>query len=144
MPGDGMCATAEHICHTHNCCRGQGGCGYEGQPTEQEYPGAQECRTWGSCATPINQSRITALGGFKGHSTWELARMRFEQKMNAAGIKFGPSPRPGAPDTYVPPYAGGGCGHKEAVEKEIAARTALHHAKNVKGAGCGGPGSCPE
>jgi hypothetical protein len=133
MPGNGSCATAEHVCHTHNCCRGQGGCGYEGTAIEQAYPGVQECRTWGSCATPINECRISTLGEFKGRSTWEVARMRFEDKMKLAGIAIGPSPSEGSSDTYVPSYVnqgGGLCGTLAEAKQEAQFRVALREKKN--------------
>lgn len=136
MPGDGKCATAEHICHTHNDCRGQGGCGYEGTPTEQWYPGGQQCNTWGSCATPINVSRISTLGANKGKSTWERAREVFEQRMKAAGREFAEAPFQGAPDDYVPKYviqpqvgSSGLCNTPEKAYEEIGYRARLRLAK---------------
>jgi hypothetical protein len=138
MPGDGECATAEHICHTHNNCRGQGGCGYEGEGMEQAYPGGQQCRTWGSCATPLNACRISTLGPFRGRSTWEIARLRFEQRMRAAGTPFGPAPREGAPDDYVPSYVvqqdvapPAACNTKEAVYAEIEQRARMRLKKSL-------------
>lgn len=106
MAGMGECATVSHVCHGDNQCRGQGGCGYSGFDTEQAVPGAQHCRYSGSCASPINESRVHSGGPFRGTSVWKRARKVFEQRMFEAGIPFGPSPGEGIPDDLVPPYEG--------------------------------------
>ncbi|MEV5571881.1 hypothetical protein AB0L06_17680 [Spirillospora sp. NPDC052269] len=104
MAGMGECATVFHVCHGANECRGQGGCGYSGFDTEQAIPGAQNCRWSGSCASPINVSRIHSAGPFRGTSVWKRARKVFEQRMYEAGIPFGPSPGEGIADDLVPSY----------------------------------------
>lgn len=113
MAGTGQCATAYHECHGSNDCRGQGGCGFLGSEYEQGKPGAQSCAQNGSCATPINVSRVSSAGSNKGQSVWKLARRLFEDRMYDAGVGFGPSPGEGIPDDEVPEYAkswfGKGC-----------------------------------
>lgn len=104
MAGMGQCATAQHVCHGDNECRGQGGCGYAGSAFEQSKPGAQSCSTNGSCASPINESRVFSAGPYKGKSVWKRARAIFEARMYDAGLPFGPSPGDGYPDDLVPPY----------------------------------------
>jgi hypothetical protein len=104
MAGMGQCATAFHVCHGANECRGQGGCGYTGPDAELARPGEQACRWNGSCASPVNVSRVFAGGPAKGKSVWKLARELFEARMYAAGIPFGPSPGEGYPDAVVPAY----------------------------------------
>jgi hypothetical protein len=103
MAGMGSCATVSHVCHGNNDCRGQGGCGYAGSDAEQGKPGEQECRQNGSCASPVNVSRVSSAGVNKGKSVWKLARALFEQRMYEAGVPFGPSPGEGYPDDLVPP-----------------------------------------
>jgi hypothetical protein len=103
MAGMGSCSTVFHACHGDNECRGQGGCGYAGSEYEQTKPGDQDCRYNGSCASPINVSRVSSAGPNKGKSVWRLARQIFEARMYAAGIPFGPSPGEGYPDDLVPP-----------------------------------------
>jgi hypothetical protein len=115
MAGMGECATVFHICHGANECRGQGGCGYTGSDAEQARPGAQSCRWNGSCASPINESRVHAAGPYRGTSVWKRARKLFEHRMFEAGIAFGPSPGEGYPDKKVPPYEG-----KRGVEEHTA------------------------
>jgi hypothetical protein len=113
MAGTGSCATAAHSCHGNNDCRGQGGCGYLGNDVEQARPGEQACKWHGSCASPINQGRVNTKGTNKGKSVWKLARTLFENRMNEAGIPFGPSPGEGVPDDLMPDYEdswlNGGC-----------------------------------
>ncbi|RNL86011.1 hypothetical protein [Halostreptopolyspora alba] len=104
LPGTGSCATVQHVCHGDNECRGQGGCGYLGREYEQTIPGEQACSQNGSCASPINESRVVSGGPFKGTGVWKLARKRFEQRMWQAGRPFHPSPGEGIPDDYVPLY----------------------------------------
>jgi hypothetical protein len=104
MAGMGQCATVSHVCHGSNNCRGQGGCGYAGSDVEQGKPGDQSCKWNGSCASPINESRISSAGPNKGKSVWRLARRIFEERMYAAQIPFGPSPGHGYPDGQVPGY----------------------------------------
>ncbi len=72
--GMGACATAEkHECHTHNKCKGQGGCG--------DYPGQNACKEQGECAVPL------------GKKAWAKARKSFEAEMKKAGKKVGPAPK---------------------------------------------------
>jgi hypothetical protein len=104
MAGMGKCATAQHVCHGDNDCRNQGGCGYSGSDLEQSKPGDQACRQNGSCASPINVSRVSSAGPNKGKSVWKLARQIFEARMYDAGVPFGPSPGAGIPDDFVPKY----------------------------------------
>jgi hypothetical protein len=104
MAGMGNCATAQHVCHGGNDCRGQGGCGYSGSEYEQTKPGDQSCSNNGSCASPINESRVFAAGPYKGKSVWKRARAIFEARMYDAGVEFGPSPGEGIPDAVVPAY----------------------------------------
>jgi hypothetical protein len=104
MAGMGECATVQHSCHGGNNCRGQGGCGYAGSEFEQMKPGDQSCANNGSCASPINVSRVSSAGPNKGRSVWKLARQIFETRMYDAGVQFGPSPGEGWPDDLVPDY----------------------------------------
>jgi hypothetical protein len=104
MAGMGACATVSHVCHGSNACRGQGGCGYAGVDVEQGKPGDQSCKWNGSCASPINVSRVSSAGPNKGKSVWKLARRIFEERMYDAGVPFGPSPGEGYPDDLVPSY----------------------------------------
>lgn len=108
MAGMGECATVSHTCHGNNSCRGQGGCGYLGTPNEQWLPGAQSCAANGSCASPINLSRVSSAGPNKGKSVWRQARRLFEERMYDAGVPFGPSPGEGWPDDLVPDYEADG------------------------------------
>jgi hypothetical protein len=110
MAGMGECATINHVCHGDGECRGQGGCGYAGSDYEQSKPGEQSCRQNGSCAVPINESRVFSAGPFKGKSVWHRARKLFEARMYDAGVPFGPAPHPGYPDALVPPYEAVGQG----------------------------------
>jgi len=104
MAGMGECATVQHVCHGSNQCRGQGGCGYSGTDYQQSLPGDQACNNNGSCAVPINESRVFASGPFKGKSVWKRARKIFEARMYEAGVPFGPAPGEGYPDDLVPQY----------------------------------------
>jgi hypothetical protein len=104
MAGMGECATVAHACHGDNNCRGQGGCGYAGSDLEQARPGDQMCKLNGSCASPINVSRVSSAGPNKGRSVWKLARELFEKRMYEARIPFGPAPGEGWPDDQVPSY----------------------------------------
>jgi hypothetical protein len=71
--GRGACATAKaHTCHTHNECRGQGGCGAT--------PGENSCKGKGECGVPMSAK------------TWKKARARFEELMAKEGKKVGPAP----------------------------------------------------
>ncbi len=99
----GECAIVQHACHVDNACRGQGGCGYAGSEYEQTKPGDQACKWNGSCASPINVSRVFSAGPYKGKSVWKRARAIFEARMYEAGLPFGPSPGSGYPDDLVPP-----------------------------------------
>ncbi|MDR6116606.1 MULTISPECIES: ferritin-like domain-containing protein [unclassified Sphingomonas] len=77
--GQGYCATAvDHTCHVQNQCAGQGGCGLYGTGEEMNKPGANECRSLGSCATPINAERFSTNGPNQGKSVWLRARAVFE------------------------------------------------------------------
>lgn len=77
--GQGYCATAvDHTCHVQNQCAGQGGCGLYGTGEEMNNPGANDCRSLGSCATPINAERFSTNGPNQGKSVWLRARAVFE------------------------------------------------------------------
>jgi hypothetical protein len=104
LAGMGDCATALHVCHGANECRGQGGCGYSGSDAEQAKPGDQTCAYNGSCASPVNESRVHAAGPYRGTSVWKRARMIFEHRMYESGVPFGPAPGEGYPDDLVPSY----------------------------------------
>lgn len=104
MAGMGECATVQHSCHGGGACHGQGGCGYEGSEYEQSIPGEQSCSQNGSCASPINESRVFSAGPYKGKSVWKRARAVFEARMYDAGLPFGPAPGEGYPDDLVPRY----------------------------------------
>jgi hypothetical protein len=119
LAGMGACATVFHVCHGANDCRGQGGCGYSGFDAEQAVPGAQECRHSGSCASPINVSRVHAAGPFRGTSVWKRARKVFEQRMYEAGVPFGPAPGEGFPDDVVPRYVKPRCVEPRCVEPPV-------------------------
>lgn len=78
--GQGYCATtADHTCHTQNDCANQGGCGLYGSGEEMNHPAKNECRSMGSCATPINAERFTTSGPNKGKSVWVRAREVFKE-----------------------------------------------------------------
>jgi hypothetical protein len=78
--GQGYCSTgADHTCHVQNSCRGQGGCGLYGTGDEMNNPGANDCQSLGSCATPINAERYSANGLNQGKSVWARARQVFAQ-----------------------------------------------------------------
>lgn len=95
--GQGYCSTAlaynygepgspsvqDHTCHVKNNCAGQGGCGLYGTDKEQDIPGANDCATLGSCATPINAERFSTAGPNRGKGVWLRARKVFEEKWNA-------------------------------------------------------------
>ncbi|MGP4014879.1 hypothetical protein [Saccharopolyspora sp. 5N708] len=104
MAGTGSCATVRHVCHGEGHCRGQGGCGYAGGDYEQFIPGAQACRFNGSCASPINVSRVFSAGPMKGKSVWKQARRIFEERMYEAKLAFGPPRGEGIPDDLLPRY----------------------------------------
>ena len=95
--GTGYCATEQHVCHTLNNCRGQGGCGLYGDAAEQCRPTANHCAFQGSCATPIQAERISTMGPNTGKSVWILARRLFEERMEKANRNVGPSPMPNGP-----------------------------------------------
>lgn len=90
--GTGYCATQQHVCHTLNNCRGQGGCGLYGSAEEQCRPGANACAFQGSCATPIQAERFATEGPNAGKSVWLLARKLFEDRMKQARREVGASP----------------------------------------------------
>jgi hypothetical protein len=91
--GQGYCSTAleynysdpsqpqvsDHTCHVLNACAGQGGCGLYGTAEEQNLPGANDCATLGSCATPINAERFSTDGPNGGKSVWVRARAVFAE-----------------------------------------------------------------
>lgn len=104
MAGTGNCATVRHVCHGEGNCRGQGGCGYAGSDEQQWRPGEQACRYNGSCAVPINVSRVFSGGPMKGKSVWKQARRLMEDRMYRAGLAFGPAPGEGIPDDMIPDY----------------------------------------
>jgi hypothetical protein len=93
--GQGYCSTAlkydyanpkdplvsDHTCHVLNACRGQGGCGLYGTAEEQDLPGANECASLGSCATPINAERFSTDGPNHAKSVWLRAREVFKEKV---------------------------------------------------------------
>lgn len=93
--GQGYCSTAlqynyavpgtptvsDHTCHVLNACAGQGGCGLYGTADEQANPGANDCATLGSCATPINAERFATEGPAAGQSVWLRARAVFAAKV---------------------------------------------------------------
>ncbi len=82
--GQGYCATtAMHSCHTNNDCANQGGCGLYGSEAELRRPGQNDCRSMGSCATPINAERFITTGGLRGTSVWARARQVFEEAYDA-------------------------------------------------------------
>lgn len=92
--GQGYCSTAlaynfadpskpevaDHTCHVKNNCAGQGGCGLYGTGEEQNIPGANDCATLGSCATPMNAERFSTDGPNQGKSVWLRARQVFAEK----------------------------------------------------------------
>ncbi|WP_415403990.1 hypothetical protein [Tateyamaria sp. SN3-11] len=91
--GQGYCATtAMHSCHTNNDCANQGGCGLYGSESELTRPGQNDCRSMGSCATPINAERFITTGGLRGTSVWARARKVFAEAYEAEGGKTGPQP----------------------------------------------------
>jgi hypothetical protein len=104
MAGTGNCATVRHVCHGEGNCRGQGGCGYAGSDEQQWRPGEQACRYNGSCAVPINVSRVFSNGPMEGRSVWKQARRLMEDRMYRAGLAFAPSPGEGIPDGMIPHY----------------------------------------
>lgn len=104
MAGTGNCATVRHVCHGEGQCRGQGGCGYAGSDEQQWRPGEQACRFNGSCASPLNTSRVFSNGPMKGRSVWLQARRLMEDRMYRAGLAFGPAPGEGIPDDMLPEY----------------------------------------
>ena len=46
-----------------------------------ERPGQNECRSLGSCATPINAERFITNGKHQGTGVWQRARAVFEQEV---------------------------------------------------------------
>lgn len=80
--GQGYCSTAvDHTCHVQNHCRNQGGCGLYGTGHEMDNPGHNDCKSLGSCATPINAERFSTNGPNRGRSVWARARKVFEEKV---------------------------------------------------------------
>lgn len=104
IAGAGRCATSQHVCHGVGACRGQGGCGYSGSAYEQAIPAEQSCSHHGSCASPINECRVSTMGPNKGRSVWKLARKLFEARMFNSTVQFQPAPREGSSDSQVPSY----------------------------------------
>lgn len=101
MAPTGVCATVQHVCRANNQRHGQGCCGYLGTPSEHRLPGENPCQDFGSCAAPINKSRVSSEGANKGKNVSQLARQRFEQRMYDVGKPFGPAPSAGIPDGAV-------------------------------------------
>lgn len=80
--GQGYCSTAvDHTCHVQNDCHSQGGCGLYGTGREMNHPGANSCRSLGSCATPINAERFSTNGPNQGKSVWLRAREVFKNEV---------------------------------------------------------------
>lgn len=104
IAGAGECATSQHVCHGVGACRGQGGCGYSGSAYDQAIPAEQSCSHHGSCASPINESRVSSLGSNKGKSVWKLARKLFETRAFNSTVQFQAAPREGTEDDWVPSY----------------------------------------
>ncbi|RYU79916.1 hypothetical protein [Hymenobacter persicinus] len=98
--GSGYCATTEHVCHSLNNCRGQGGCGLYGSAEEQNQPGQNDCAWKGSCATPIQQNRFSTLGPNQGKSVWLRARQLFEERLTREDREVGTPPFPEGPPTW--------------------------------------------
>ena len=83
--GQSVCATApEHVCASHNTCRGLGACD-EGDPRKYQvnYPGENTCQGLGACGVPIPAK--------KDH-IWVQARRRFVAVLEDAGGRAGPAP----------------------------------------------------
>ncbi len=98
--GTGMCATTQHVCHSLNNCRGQGGCGLYGSAEEQNQPGQNACAWKGSCATPIQAERFSTLGPNKDKHVWQRARQLFEDRLKSEGREFGQPQFPQGPPTW--------------------------------------------
>jgi hypothetical protein len=98
--GKGYCATVQHVCHTLNECRGQGGCGLYGSAEEQDIPAMNDCAWKGSCATPIQAERISTQGMNTGKSVWKLARQLFEERLTKEGREFGTPRFPDGPPSW--------------------------------------------
>ncbi len=91
--GQGYCATTQmHSCHTNNNCANQGGCGLYGSEAELGSPGQNECRSMGSCATPINAERFITTGDHRGTSVWARARKIFTTAYEEGGGTVHPQP----------------------------------------------------
>ena len=101
--GEGTCATAmPHTCASLNACNHQSMCGFD----DQTVPGANKGAGSGGCNspalpsarntdqpnTPNGSSQIYAKA--KGN-VWRFARILFEERMDKAGIAYGPSRGPG-------------------------------------------------
>ncbi|MBE0620227.1 MAG: hypothetical protein IH605_06515 [Burkholderiales bacterium] len=101
-PGNGL--VSDHTCHVLNQCKSQGGCGLYGTSDEQNAPGANDCRSLGSCATPINAERFSTDGDNRGKSVWVRARQKFASdvwpSLRAKNAKLPETPPqvPGATD----------------------------------------------
>jgi len=112
--GQGYCSTtADHTCHVQNECRNQGGCGLYGTADELSHPGVNDCKSLGSCATPINAERFITNGPNRGASVWKQARQVFEQRWSndtdgtRSSIPNAPDQLGPAPDPFAetgPPY----------------------------------------
>ncbi len=111
--GSGMCATVQHVCHTLNNCKAQGGCGLYGDSEEQCKPGANDCAWQGSCGSPIPAERFITQGENQGRSVWQLARKLFEDRMDKAKRTIKPAPfKYGPPVTWLEANGrGSSCGH---------------------------------
>jgi hypothetical protein len=86
----------DHTCHVKNDCRHQGGCGLYGTQDELANPGHNECKSLGSCATPINAERFISDGDLRGNSVWLQARSVFASKV-WPGLKAADSSLPDKP-----------------------------------------------
>ncbi|WP_299626942.1 hypothetical protein [uncultured Tateyamaria sp.] len=92
--GQGYCATTQmHSCHTNNNCANQGGCGLYGSESELNRPGANACRSMGSCATPINAERFITTGAYRGTSVWHRARAVFKESFDPSKATKGHTPQ---------------------------------------------------
>jgi hypothetical protein len=104
--GQGYCSTAlaynyaspsnptvsDHTCHVLNNCAGQGGCGLYGTADEQNHPGANDCKTLGSCATPINAERFSTDGPNRGNLANPVRKESVAAANAAAGAASGAIP----------------------------------------------------
>ena len=104
MAGMGTCATAVHVCHGDNACRGQGGCGYAGSAYEQSKPGDSGMQRERQLRQP-DQHQPRLLGrAVQGQERLEArARDLRGSACTRPASPFGPSPGEGYPDDLLPP-----------------------------------------